>query len=426
MANFKAPIAPIFNGEQFELVNGNVINAKGISDYGVKINVTGDGSVANPWVAALAPGVTQADLIKTIKAQDCIMASVADDDNPKVFQIIKHEGYAEGNAVEFKFDNDFIEIEWGATDPALSFERVPADPTSFNIEIGYDATENKYACNHNLAEIAEAVGKGADINVKFTGADGKVSYDQWGIDEIDATKVVFKNGYYRNDEDYERCWIEESIELLAAYAKDAKTLELVEKVVYSRDYKIKYACGTLPDGAAAPVGKFPAPKFVSEVLNETSGEYEGRFELIDEDLVAPTATVEGLAFDGWCYDKACTQPAEVDHVEITKDIKLYAKWVAAAVDVTYSVQFMNMDGGSQTITVTDPAGTVVNTSGASATEDPGVMSEVLSPDIQRWMDIAGTGTHWWSRIRFASCNKSNPHTITESTGVIEITMSNAS
>lgn len=606
MANFKAPIAPIFNGEQFELVNGNVINAKTISDYGVKINVTGDGSVANPWVAALAPGVTQADLIKTIKGQDCIMVNVAGDDNPKVFQIIKNEGYDVDDEVEFKFDNDFINIKFGATDPTLTFERVkeesphfeflvvredaseaikfyksdmsaeitaadiiaayeagrilsprwmemtsiapaqhpvdclinpvgtdyqivfkgilpicgkyegcetvtgdemrpddlagkavfmnylylhapsvskygcasfmriqqddtyvfgpityneetkaitPAalsddvyrtieryyggesdidtkplisvlvettggykgflrlqhkaatvndytfvgevclpttvesagswvltnvetkklayyvdndgdpgehwhniielpDPGSFNIVLTYDDTEKKYACNHTLADIANAVNKEQDVNVKFVDADGKVSYDQWGIAEIDATKVVFKNGYYRNDEDYERCWIEESIELLAAYVKDAKTLELVEKVVYSRDYKIKYVAN-VPTGKTL-VGKIPAPKFASEV--DEDGEYKGNFAFIDEDFLAPTCTVEGLEFGGWYKDAACTEQYAVGDA-ITKDIKLYAKWAAAAVDVTYDV--FDLTKGD-IYSITKPSGTSVD------------------------------------------------------------------
>lgn len=239
---------------------------------------------------------------------------------------------------------------------------MPADPTSFNIEIGYDSTEEKYACNHNLAEIAEAVGKGADINVKFTDADGKVSYDQWGIDEIRAAAdpdkgvVVFKNGYYRNDEDYERCWIEESIEFDADYVKDAKTLELVEKVVYSRDYKIKYVAN-VPTGKTL-VGKIPAPKFASEV--ETDGEYKGNFAFIDEDFVAPTCTVEGLEFGGWFKDAACTEQYAVGDA-ITKDIKLYAKWAAAAVDVTYTVYVMGSDGSELSpYSVTVPSGTTVD------------------------------------------------------------------
>lgn len=207
-----------------------------------------------------------------------------------------------------------------ADSPVCTIERLPA-PGSFNIVLTYDTTEKKYACNHTLAEIVEAVGKELDINIKVIDAEGKVSYDQWGIDEIDADKVVFKNGYYRNDEDYERCWIEESIKLLAAYVKDAKTLELVEKVVYSRDYKIKYIAN-LPTGETL-VGKVPAPKFASEV--DEDGEYKGNFAFIAEDFVDPTCTVEGFEFGGWFKNAGCTEQYEEGDA-ITKDIKLYAKW----------------------------------------------------------------------------------------------------
>ena len=90
-------------------------------------------------------------------------------------------------------------------------------------------------------------------------------------------------------------------------------------------------------------------------------------EIVDND----PPTRDGYTFGGWYTDKACTQKAD-SSIVMTKNVVVYAKWIAAT--VSYSIVYMkeNNDGGYDylsTATKSATVGTTVTASGSASFSD---------------------------------------------------------